>query len=107
MCNYKKLAFTEHGFVIECNSCGNYQIAFGTLNANLSPKEFIEFVKSTIRKEINKVTNCPPKSIYLEIPSSNCKFILDENEFSLLKKLLSKALFSIDIERMLMENNLN
>lgn len=40
MCEFQRLAFSEHGYVVRCRECDHYQLGFGTTMLTLSDEDF-------------------------------------------------------------------
>ena len=55
MCDFQKLVFNEHGYVVRCNYCSHYQLGFGTAMLTLSQADFRSFIQ-LIEEKIFSVT---------------------------------------------------
>jgi hypothetical protein len=42
-CSYQTLFCSEHGYVIRCNGCGNFHVAFGTAVITLGEEDYRQF----------------------------------------------------------------
>ncbi len=109
MCQYKKLALSKNGYILECNNCCDFQIAFGTTFIQLNPIDFIDFAKKILKSqsEIKKQLGKNQKTILINIPNCSVKYIFSICEIIDFIKLLKEALFTIDKERILKINNWN
>lgn len=97
MCNFNKLALTNHGYVVCCSDCGYYQLAFGTTLLTLSEEDFNALIQ-TVSAQVKKMGDCDTacfsddsKNIIVSAPSNQCCFILTCNELKLFYEMLDNA----------------
>lgn len=105
MCDYKILAHSQDGYVILCNSCGHYQLAYGTTAVTFEQEDFLNFCGEAAKLKTG--TDCngfeKQKRISLNIHSKCSMMILSYSELITLNDLLNEALFTCEMETMLEE----
>jgi hypothetical protein len=108
MCDYKVLAHNENGYIILCNSCNHYQIAFGTTAVTIEPENFKDFFKQITAIKNN--TDCngfeKQKRISLNIFSRFAMMVLTYSELIRLFELLDEAVFNKQMETIIQDLNL-
>lgn len=109
MCDYKVLAHNSDGYIILCNSCGHYQLAFGTTAVTFEPEQFNKFCL-----EVNVLTDSSAcdgfekqKRIPLNICCNHSMMILSYSELKKLYELSNQALFTDQMDLMLEELKMN
>jgi len=107
MCDYKILSHNQTGYIILCNTCGHYQLAFGTMAVTLEPKYFKSFCKQANHLKTNFDCNGfeKQKRISLNIFSPYITMILSYSELLQLNELLDEAEFDCEIEKVLQDLN--
>lgn len=81
MCNYQKLACTEKGYVVKCEKCNCYSVAFGTSTLTLSEmhfRHFAEIIKERI--SVQHSNEYPAKNVYIPSPADGFGLILTFRE---------------------------
>lgn len=109
MCDYKILAHNEDGYIILCNSCNHYQLAFGTTAVTFDPSNFKRF-----RHQLEKMQPGDElkgfekqKRISLDIFTSNSMMVLNQNEFLKLSALVNESAFNEEFEDLFRDLNVN
>lgn len=101
MCSYKTLAHNEHGYVILCQYCKHYQLAFGTTAVSFAPSDYVVFKQqlkyySGIKK--TEPENDLRKCITIDIFSHCSKMVLNFEEVVKLEELIAQAVFTEHME---------
>lgn len=108
MCDYKVLAHNQNGYIILCNSCSHYQIAFGTTAVTIEPENFKYFFEQVA--VIKNNTDCngfeKQKRISLNIFSKFSMMVLTYSELICLYELLDEAVFNEQMEKIMQDLNL-
>ena len=108
MCDYKVLSHNENGYIILCNSCSHYQLAFGTTAVTIEPdnfKVFFEQVKA-VKKDTDGNGFEKQKRISLNIFSRFSMMVLTYDELICLYELLDEAIFNEQVETIMQDLNL-
>jgi hypothetical protein len=108
MCNYKTLAHNEHGYVILCNHCRHYQLAFGTTAVTFSPAAYSGFKKQLgfYHERGNTRNSEIQKCISLDLSCRCVMMVLNYEEFGRLYELVSQAGFNEGMETIFEDINL-
>lgn len=108
MCNYKILAHNEDGYVILCNSCGHYQLAFGTTAVTFGQKNFRLFKEEVEAFRIGTAADGfeKQKRISLDIFTANTMMVLSYQEVLKLSALLEETGFNEEVENLFKDLNL-
>src|SRR3954466_11156532 len=103
MCDYKILAHSSDGYILLCNSCGHYQLAFGTTAVRFEPGQFTRFcIEVSILSDTSKQDGFEKqKRIPLNINCTYSTMILSYSELIKLNELLHEAVFTDEMEVML------
>lgn len=109
MCRHNILAHTDHGYVVCCNGCGRYQLAFGTSLTTLAPEDYDRFCE-----QIAHLAKCQgacrdtenAKRIYVDLYSSHAMMVLNKKELKALGALLDEAEFTRQIGFLLQESHI-
>lgn len=107
MCRHNILAHNEQGYVVSCNGCGRYQLAFGTSLATLEPADydrFCEQVAGLANGRNRKRGSENSKTICLDLYGSRAMMVLSAKELKSLSALLDEAGFSRQIGLLLQES---
>ncbi len=97
MCDFERLAFTQHGYIVRCTECGHYQLGFGTSMLTISGEEFSTLFKTAHRRlynvaEIEAISfSEETKNVVITTPVTGMCFILTRKELQQLYELLDKA----------------
>ncbi len=109
MSNHKLLSHTENGYIVRCNNCMHYRIAFGTTMMCFSEDEFQEF-----QKEIQEQFDLFPHEGFLDqkiiqvlLPTQNVSMILNFKELEKLYSMLTEANLMQEVESILYNSNFN
>lgn len=108
MCNYKTLAHNENGYIILCNSCKHYQVAFGTTAVNFPPSDFAIFksqLKYNMACEKHKASP-GQKCISLDLFCRCAVMVLTYQELTKLNDLVGLASFNENMETIFEDINL-
>ncbi|PBQ30249.1 hypothetical protein CNR22_00230 [Sphingobacteriaceae bacterium] len=108
MCNYKTLAHNENGYIILCNSCNHYRLAFGTTAVSFPPSDFSIF-KSQLTYHFNQEkykTSPAQKCISLDLFCRCTIMVLTYEEFLKLNDLVALASFNEKMETIFEDINL-
>lgn len=108
MCNYKILAHNDDGYVILCNNCGHYHLAFGTTAVTFGQKNFRLFRDQVEALRTGTAADGfeKQKRISLDIFAANSLMVLSYHEVLKLSSLLDETGFSEEIENLLNDLNL-
>ena len=96
MCDFQKLAFSEHGYVVRCTECSYFQIGFGTTMLTINNEDF-NALYNTIMLQLNNLSvkedlfTEETKGICIATPSACCSFILTKKELKCFYDILDKA----------------
>jgi hypothetical protein len=109
MCDYKILAHNEDGYIILCNSCSHYQVAFGTTIVTLAPNNFKSFFKQVnkYKGQTNLTGYEKQKRISLDIFTVNSMMVLSYAEVLKLSGLLSESIFNEEFEDLFRDLNVS
>ncbi|MGJ7031091.1 DUF6686 family protein [Niabella hirudinis] len=93
MCNFKTLCYAPDGYLIVCNECRHFQLAFQTTLLTMTARDLQVF--HTLVKE-NREYNPPEthtgrKNIYIPTPLEGHGIILNGKELEALYQLLETA----------------
>ncbi|HOZ97248.1 MAG TPA: hypothetical protein PKY86_07985 [Niabella sp.] len=92
-CEFQTLYAGPDGYIVRCNLCGHYQVAYISTLINLNENDFHLFykkVKAQNRIDYSAVSQ-DSKIIMLATPSPNINFILTPSELITLHDILEKA----------------
>ncbi|WP_008587129.1 DUF6686 family protein [Niabella soli] len=93
MCSFKTLYYGEEGYLIACEECRHFQLAFQTSLFTLTAddlKIFHSLVKQH-REYHREATGSFQKNIYIPTPLEGYGMILDQRELQQLFELLETA----------------
>jgi len=96
MCDFQKLSFNEHGYIVRCNECSHYQLGFGTAMLTLSQADFRAFAE-LIEEKIFSVTENDItiheeiKSVVIPTPYTGMCLVLTKTELQHLYTMLDNA----------------
>ncbi|MBZ4189153.1 DUF6686 family protein [Niabella beijingensis] len=92
MCSFKTLYYAEDGYLIVCNECRHFQLAFQTTLLTMTAQDlqvFHTLVKEN--REYNADINSGRKNIYIPTPLEGYGMILNRKELEELFQLLETA----------------
>lgn len=103
MCNFKTLYYASDGYLIVCNDCQHFQLAFQTTLLTMTAHDlhvFHTLVKEN--REYNQVDAVPDrKNIYIPTPLEGYGMILNHAELEALYQLLETAEINFKAESLL------
>ncbi|HET6224803.1 MAG TPA: DUF6686 family protein [Bacteroidia bacterium] len=107
MNSHKLLSHTESGYIIRCNDCKKYRLAFGTTLVNLSANELKAF-----QEEVSDQILFFPhdgfyhqKIIHVPLPTSNSCLILNYTELLKLADMCTEVNLLEEVEHILLGIN--
>lgn len=103
MKSHKILSHTEHGYVLRCNRCNSYRIAFGTSMMSVSLDEFESFL-SEVRYHSDYFPHDgfhDQKIIHVALPAKNVCLILNYKELQNLSHMLAEVNLMQEVENIL------
>jgi len=109
MCRHNILAHNEQGYVVSCNGCGRYQLAFGTSLTTLDPADYDRFcnqVAGLVKCNRIKRGAENSKKIYLGIYCNQAMMVLSAKELKALNALLDEAEFTRQVGFLLKESHI-
>jgi hypothetical protein len=104
MSSHKLLSHTENGYIVRCNNCKQYRLAFGTTLINLSVVELKEF-QQDVRDQILFFPHDGfhhQKIIQVSLPTSNSCLILNYTELLKLADMCTEASLLEEAEQILL-----
>lgn len=109
MCRHNILAHNEQGYVVSCNGCGRYQLAFGTSLTTLEPADYDRFCEQAAglaksNRAGKEAENS--KKICLDLYCHQAMMVLSAKELKLLNALLDEAEFSRQVGFLLEESHI-
>jgi hypothetical protein len=107
MCIYKILAQNEDGYVILCNECNHYQLAFGTTGASFSKDKFVDFCDYVIVLNQSAVCNfyMNNKRIKINLFQGSVMMILNHKELKNLYEMVCEAKFNLEMDDLFTDLN--
>lgn len=108
MCNYRILAHNDEGYIILCKGCSNYQLAFGTTAVTFENDDFCNFCLQTMALSDTYYCNGSEKDkrIQVDIANKRALMILNYRELKKLQELISEAVFTGELEKLLITNQI-
>ncbi len=108
MCSYNILSRSQNGYVILCNQCNHYQVAFGTMAATFEPDAFKYFCDYVICMKDSVCCNGfeNEKRIKVDVFSTSTMLILNYKELRQLYDIVCEAKFNLETDELLSELNL-
>ena len=96
MCDFQKLAFPEHGYIVCCYRMWLFAIRVGTTMLTLNTKDFNALYNSVMLQfnNISKkedIFSEETKGICIATPSASCSFIFTKKELQCFYDMLDKA----------------
>ncbi|MES2851215.1 MAG: DUF6686 family protein [Bacteroidota bacterium] len=93
MCEFQSLYFGDDGYVVRCNKCGHYQVAFASSMLNLTVEDFKK-IRSVVKQKNDQpdhYNNPTAKAIVVPTPSKGIYMLLTKNETTRLYEILEEA----------------
>ena len=109
MSSQKLLSHTENGFIVRCNNCKHYRLAFGTTLVCFSDSELKEF-KHEVKDQIEFFLHDgfhDQKIIQLPLPTDNACMILNYTELIKLADMFTEVCLLEEAETILQNSNYN
>ena len=109
MCSYKVLFHKASGYVVKCNSCSSYQIAFGTMVFTISTQNMVslfEDVAQLERKGLRAQSN-PRERFQVKLPCESVIMALTIGELKQFYSMLEESFVVEELKQLLTENNVN
>ncbi|MES2429835.1 MAG: DUF6686 family protein [Bacteroidota bacterium] len=93
MCKYDSLYFGDDGYVVRCNTCGNYQVAFLSTMLTLTQKDLDVLHKLILSRCNNELYEYGgnAKCITVPTPGKGINLILTKNEAMRFSEILEDA----------------
>ncbi len=93
MCEFQSLYFGDDGYVVRCNKCGHYQIAFASTMLNLADGDFKKLCSAVRQKnkEESHYSNPSAKAVVVPTPSNGMFMLLTKKEAQRLYEILEEA----------------
>lgn len=109
MCSYNTLHVNEDGYVIKCNSCMHFQVAFGTTALVFTKGEYIDFCEIVCSeiKEVQYDGFPQSKSIFIPTKSRDIALIFSYREIIKLHNVLINANLILQAQELISENETN
>lgn len=108
MCSYKVLFHKSSGYVVKCNSCSHYQVAYGTMVFTISTEN--------MRLMFNQVSNLNAQKSHtqesrnerfqVKMPSDSVIMALNSRELKQYFNMLEEAFAMEELKQMLSENKI-
>jgi ribosomal protein S27E len=109
MCSYNTLHVNDDGYVVKCNSCRHFQVAFGTTVLVFTKDEFLDFCE-IVNAETNEWYNDgfpQSKSIFIPTKCRDVALIFSYKEILKLHHVLANASLILQAHELLSENERN
>lgn len=103
MCNFKTLYYEENGYLIVCEACNHFQLAFLSNLQTLSSWQ-LHILHKQVKQNVahyGDIINGTQKCIYLPGPQEGCGMILNRKELQALFELLETAEVNYKAEQLL------
>jgi hypothetical protein len=103
LCDFKTLEHDSRGYVVRCEKCNYFQVAFGNIAIRINEERFSAFSSliSSMTDEKRNEVDKSARNIYFESPCRNILFLFSVKELDMLNDLLQSAMMNIQISRML------
>ena len=93
MCDFNNLSADENGFILQCKSCRNYQIGFGSVLFSLNKTDYKKFclmIADISEKDFNHERS-NTRHIVIPTPYYGVNLLLCKFEILQLKDLINSA----------------
>lgn len=103
MCNLQVLTHNESGYVVQCEQCRHFQIAFGTTVVCFSGDDIIRFehIAGETAATWNDDGFPDRKSIYLPLFADQVQLVVSFRELKQLQQMLAEALIMSETNKLL------
>lgn len=109
MCSYKILFHKASGYVVKCNDCSHYQVAFGTMVFTISTDNMFSLFAQVDKlkgKQIAPDTSHHTR-IQIKLPCDSVIMALNMSELRDFHSMLEEAFVVEELKSMLYENNIS
>jgi hypothetical protein len=94
MCVFKSLFRTKEGYVVQCQDCGQFQLAFGNIVLSFSKEAFFQFsnqISNELEFKRETSTSLWQKSILIRTGSPTVRLAFSMDELAKLKEMMEIA----------------
>lgn len=93
MCEFQSLYFGEDGYVVRCDKCGHYQLAFASTMLTMTKEDFATLCHTVKIKmnEANEYYHDSAKCIVIPAASKSTCLLLTKKEAQRLHEILEAA----------------
>lgn len=107
MCNLQILTHSENGYVVQCEQCRHFQLAFGTAVVCFSEEELVRFERIVRETGTTYEDDGFPdrKNINLPLFSENVQLIVSIRELHQLQQLISEAWIMKETNKLLSQHD--
>ena len=101
----------KHGFIFECEECGELLISFGNILVNIEKNQFFRLKSSVNNISKNKeehlfyIPNQNEKKIIINTVDEKLNFCFDMNEFKYLEDLVNQAAYMLNIKKLFQDKS--
>jgi hypothetical protein len=109
MCSHKVLVHNTSGYVIRCNACESFQVAFGTIVFNLSTENYRCFYNQVRRFKQEGVAReySGQKRTHLQLPCKSVMLAVNHQELLQLETMLEESLVMNELDQLLDTHHMN
>lgn len=105
MCDYNVLVKNNKGYVVKCEKCGSFCVAFGNIVMQLNDEDF-EDIRNLIDRYCERYQNrknhqC--RDIWIHSKMENLRFVFSYKELTEFQNLLHTAQLLLEVERLVDE----
>lgn len=107
MCSYKVLFHRSTGYVVKCNSCSHYQVAFGTMVFTISTANMTEMF-AQVTKLSSRKDSCSGhhERFQVKLPCDSVIMALTPEELKQYHDMLEEAFATEALRKLLSDNNI-
>lgn len=108
MCSYKVLFHKASGYVVKCNSCAHYQIAFGTMVFTIS-EENMDSMYEDVKKsnsDINQAKRSHNERVQVRMPCESVMMALNSKELNQFQNMIEEAFATEELKKILLDVNI-
>ncbi len=108
MCSYKVLFHRSTGYVVKCNSCSNYQIAFGTMVFTISTENMEALFEQVSQMKGRKGQEHTHRNerFQIKLPCESVIMALNTKELVQFSNMLDESFAMEELKDLLAENNI-
>lgn len=109
MCSYKILFHKASGYIVKCNNCEHYQIAFGTMVFTISTinMESLHHQVKKLNSSKNQAKRSHNERIQIKLPCESVIMALNADELNQFHNMVDEAFAVEELKKMLLENNIS